>query len=646
MLMMAGLLAVSGFAAAAPAEPAAGQDPELASQRYHYQKAKSALAAGNLPTYNQHLANLGDYPLKPYLESNRLRENLSALPFRQIDAFLKEYQDSLLADRLRERTLHILARRAMWSEFNRYYDEGIASTELKCHSLNARLKTGDKSALNETAELWNVAKSQPSACDPIFQAWQEAGLMTQDLVWSRLYKAVEADQTDLARYLVTQLSELQPHGELLLRVHRYPTLIMQRAVFQNHDLPTQHMIAQGIKRLARKQPLDALYHWELYEAQQLFPEDLGLDTKHHVLRRLIRDGHGRQAQHLLSYSHALRKDDLVEEILREALTELDWSRVNETILLLEEESQQSERWLYWRARAQDELGKPLAGFRSSKQVYQELASNRSFYGFMAADKLGKAYALVDDSETVDAEVLAEIASLPGMRRALELWSLGNLHEARAEWLHTSRQIQPQQLLAAGQLARDWGWYNSGINAMISGNWWNHLTVRFPLAYRDEIDRVATNTRVDARLIYAVARQESAFDTRARSPVGAMGLMQIMPTTAQFTAKTFGVKHKNKEELYDVNHNIMLGGHYLQYLLGRFDGNRILAAAAYNAGPHRVSRWLSDEGQKRPYDVWIETIPFRETRHYVQNVLCYSVIYGYRMGQPGAFVSPHEAISKL
>lgn len=618
----------------------------LASQRFHYQKARAALAQNNTKAYAEHYAQLGDYPLTIYLEFGQLRRDLRNLPFEQIDAFIDQHYGSFLESRLRSHLLTLLASRERWADFTRYYQPGFASVTMRCHALNARLNTGDKSALAEVPDIWLVGQSQPDACDPVFRQWRQADLMTEALVWQRLHLAVQNNELSLARYLSSLLKEHKAVADLYFQVHNNPRLITQQDRFRGQNLPTQHVIAHGIRRLARNQPLDAIYHWELYEAQQLFPEELSLETKLFLVQRLVREGHAQEAQHLLSYSHALREQGLVEEIIRRALADQDWARVNESILLLDRFNQQSERWQYWRARAQDELDTSFAGFPPSQDVYASLAENRSFYGFISAHKLHKDYALVDDSSPVSEQIRAQVQQLDGMRRANELWFLGNTAEARAEWLHSSRSMNEQQLLAAGELARDWGWYTTGIQAMISGNMWNQLTVRFPLAFREQIDRVATDLKVEPTLIYAIARQESAFDSAALSPAGARGLMQIMPRTAVYTARKAGIPHRGNQDLLDAEHNMLLGGHYLNYLLNQYEGNRILAAAAYNAGPSRVNRWLSEAGKERPFDVWIETIPFRETRHYVQNVLSFSVIYGYRLGQPVSFISAEEAKRSL
>lgn len=626
------------------AQPIAkNEDTQLASHRFHYQKAKAALSQNNAKLYREHLAKLGNYPLRQYLEFGELRNRFASAKPEEIDGFLTQYPDSFLASRLRANYLQFLASRQKWSDFNRYYvADAKHPPELHCQSLLARIKTGDKSAYSEVAPLWDVGKALPDGCDPLFTQWRTAGYLSQELVWSRFNKAMNNGEIRLAQYLSQQLKSYKSEANLYLQVHANPKLITQRQRFQKQDLPTQHMIAYGIKKLAAKNPLDALNHWQMYEAQQLFPEDVMQDAKLTIVKRLVRNGHSAEAQSLLSYSHMLRHEEVLDELLREALAENDWPRLADGLAMLSSETRTHERWLYWAARAQEVLGQPLAGFAEPERIYRKLAQNRSFYGFLSADKLRQTYALVDESAALDAAFLQSVANLPAMQRSYELWLTGNLTESRAEWLHASGSMDDRQLAAAGQLAQDWGWYSTGIQTMINGNLWNQLTVRFPLAYQDEITRLANATRLEPTFIYAIARQESAFDAAARSPVGATGLMQLMPQTAAFMAKKSGIKHKGKTDLLQPEHNMRLGSEYLSHLMQTFKGNRILAAAAYNAGPHRVSRWLSEQGQEKPVDVWIETIPFKETRNYVQNVLCFSVIYAYRMGQPALFLSEAEA----
>ena len=131
---------------------------------------------------------------------------------------------------------------------------------------------------------------------------------------------------------------------------------------------------------------------------------------------------------------------------------------------------------------------------------------------------------------------------------------------------------------------------------------------------------------------------------ARSHAGAAGLMQVMPSTARETARRFGITFKSNSQILDPDINIQLGTAYLSQVHRQFGHNRILATAAYNAGPQRVRQWLTDS-RELDFDVWLESLPFDETRQYVQNVLTYAVIYGHKLGTPQSLVEGHERVVK-
>ncbi|MDA0979172.1 MAG: lytic transglycosylase domain-containing protein, partial [Proteobacteria bacterium] len=194
-----------------------------------------------------------------------------------------------------------------------------------------------------------------------------------------------------------------------------------------------------------------------------------------------------------------------------------------------------------------------------------------------------------------------------------------------------------------RLALRWGWYKAAIQSMIDAanddaEHWNQLDFRFPVAYRDNFLAHAQRANIPVPWSMAIARQESAFMPDARSGAGALGLMQLLPSTAQLVARGIGVSYSDNTRLWEPDLNIKLGSHYLGSMLRRFNNNRILASAAYNAGPGRVDRWLDPT---IPFDVWIEVIPFSETRGYVQNILMFSTIYSRQLEEFQPLLYAHE-----
>jgi soluble lytic murein transglycosylase len=215
-----------------------------------------------------------------------------------------------------------------------------------------------------------------------------------------------------------------------------------------------------------------------------------------------------------------------------------------------------------------------------------------------------------------------------MRRAYELLFLDQINDARKEWLLATAHMDTRQLQLSAVLAHHWGWHDRAIFTTARSGEFDDMDLRFPMVYQDQVDVVARRHKLEAAWVYGIMRQESAFMFDARSPAGALGLMQLMPSTASMTAKLLKSPMKNTLELLDVDRNLDLGSAYLRQLADQFNGNQVLATAAYNAGPSRAKGWLA-RGEY-PADVWIEIIPFRETREYVKRVLAYTTIFEQRL----------------
>lgn len=615
-------------------------------QRRDYLQALKELRKGNITTYRKLYNKLSDYPLKPYLKYTELRRRLYLLPYEDVDQFLYAQENTYLANRLLKNWLRTLAKRKRWHSYLSYYSPSLGNTKLACLYMQARLHTGDATVFKDTPALWNVGKSQPKACDPVFKAWIKEGYLTPELAWERHSKAMKNRKLSLARYIAKQMPEKeQKLARLYQEVHRYPQRLKNRRRFSAQTPEMQEIIHHGIKRYARKDPLSALYEWERYDAQQLFDEQSRTQTQQYLVTRLAKKGQMKAAERLLSQTSQVTSHELLESLIRDSLHNRDWAKVYKWIRQLPEKTQQSDRWIYWRARAIEKLQIDDPTYPTPQQIYASLALKRSFYGFLSADILGHEYTIIDTPVQSPKALVSSIANLPGIRRAQELFILNDINRARGEWFYATRQLDPPALLAAGTLAENWGWYRKSIQAMMAARHWDDLQLRFPLAYKEQVHAAAEETDIKPTLLFAIARQESAFAADAKSPAGAMGLMQLMPTTAKQTARRAGLRYRY-HDLLKPERNIDLGSKYLNQLLDQFDGNRILATAAYNAGPHRVKKWLANSDQQLSYDIWIETIPFKETRGYVQNVLAFSVIYGYRMGSVIPMITPDEAKSRL
>jgi len=172
-----------------------------------------------------------------------------------------------------------------------------------------------------------------------------------------------------------------------------------------------------------------------------------------------------------------------------------------------------------------------------------------------------------------------------------------------------------------------------VQATIAGKLWDHLEERFPLAYENLFKRYVSGKDITQSYAMAIARQESAWNPKVRSPVGASGLMQIMPATAAHTVQKFGIAgYSGVNQLLDPETNINIGTQYLESVYQQFGDNRIFSSAAYNAGPGRVRTWLGNSAGRIDAVAFVESIPFSET---------YDAYYRYFMGDKPWLMTRNE-----
>ena len=616
------LVLLSGMATAQVRETG-----EIAQQRSEFLAAEEALKRGDQRDYQAALKALGDYPLYPYLEYRELQQKLSSIDAARAQRFLNDHPGTPLADRFQHIWLDELARRGLWQTYIEFY-RPTSSPKRRCNYLYALIRTGHaKDAWKEVEALWLSGRSRPDACDPVFDAWRAAGKLDSRLVWQRIELAMDARQTRLARYLGRFLPE-QDKDRLQhwLQVDRDPQRILDPADFSEQQSYREQILLHGFKRLARKDADTALAAWNQLERSYPFSQAQRYQAQRALALALISQDHPGTTDQLQRFSPDPGDTRLLETRLRAALSRHDWPLLLTWLEALPENLGSSERWRYWRARALEGVGRTA----DARGLYQELAGQRSYHGFLAADRVGRAYNLDHTPLSVVEKRLTGMAAEPGIRRARELYYLGRLNDARSEWRFATRDLDPDDLKAAASLAQDWGWLDQAIFTLARTGYWEDLELRFPIAHRSEIDQASGKRELDNAWVFAVLRQESAFAADARSPAGAMGLMQLMPRTARSTARKLKLSPPRHSDLLLPEINIELGTAYLRQVLEQLDGNPVLATAAYNAGPHRVSRWLPDVSA--PADLWVETIPFNETRRYTQRVLTYSVIYDQRLGR--------------
>jgi soluble lytic murein transglycosylase len=611
-------------------------------ERIEFKRAKTYLAKGERLKYAKIKSTLTDYPLLSYLEYADIAAHLRHTKASQVDAFLKANSDTSLAKRLRYIWLENLRKRDKWKQFITYYSVQNTTTKQQCFYQYARYRNGDKKqSLQAALALWKVGKSQPKDCDKIFSILIKQKLITEDIAWQRFTSAVINHENMLAVYLQRFFTSTsyKNRAKLYFDTHRNPALISNQNNYTENTASNRALIYHSIAHLAKKSSIDATNLWLDYSVKFDFNDTEQAYVTKQLLRNLYKNMHDGIADDLLRSSINPSTINLVESRIRKALEKLDWSSVHYWIKKLPTEKQESDRWKYWSARAEEKLS-PEDTLSSDKK-FQQLAQERSYFGYLSADKTSQKYLLKDKPVLINSEIWKSVTNNNHLIRSRELFLLGELTNARREWRYLAKTADTETMIAAAKLASSWGWHSQAAYGIVITKQWDDLALRFPSNYIDFYKESAKKYKLPLELMLALSRQESSFATDALSPSGAKGLMQLMPKTAEYIARKSNISYRYERELFQAEKNIQLGTSYYRYLMNDFDDNRILSTSSYNAGPNRTRQWLKKSLGVLPPDVWTEVIPFNETRRYVQNVLYFSVVYGLREGMAVKLLTEKE-----
>lgn len=571
---------------------------------------------------------LDGYVLAPYLDYARLKGHLAALDAAAARHFLESEAGTQLGDQFRREYLKELARRGDWPTFLDFADgSASAGVELRCSRLRALSATGrDGEARDLLASVWATGDSLPRTCDPPLATARDKGWLSADLVWQRLRLAVDAPNSNLAKYLASLLPAAQRRdGERLAAAVADPDGTLKAAGTWPDQPLNREAVTVALKRSARRDIDRAMGYWQGLEGRFAF----GADERAAILRDLAlyaAVGYRPAAESWFEQVPVAARDQrLVEWQLRAALAVQDWGAVLHVTEGLPAGPADEPRNRYWRARALESLGRGV----DAQPLYAGLATEANYHGFLAADRLDRPYTICPRAIEPDPAREAALRGEINVARALELHAIGWRTEAVRAWDFARLRAGDADRLPLILLASEAGWDDRVILALNRGDDLQHYRLRFPIDQRDTVEQASKANGLDPVWTLALIRAESAWQTDARSPVNALGLMQLMPATGQRMARELGIAWQGSGMLLDPVTNIRLGTRYLAQQAERFGGSPWLATAAYNAGPTPVQRWLAERGTLPP-DVFIETIPYGETRDYVMRVLAFSVIYNWRL----------------
>lgn len=569
---------------------------------------------------------LESYPLYPYLEYQWLKKNLGKT--KQVKRYLKNNKTSRYARLLRGNWLNYLYKKEQWQGFVTYY-KSSSSKRQQCRYQWARYQLNYKTkALIATKKIWLTGRSLPKDCNPLLAKFTQSKFLTQELVWQRFLLASKKRQIKLAQYLSKQLTSVQAkkNSEWWLRLVKQPELITQTKFLQGVSKAQQSdMLVYAIKRITGANAEKAAMVWE---AQKPLYQ-LSATKVYQIERKIAMQMAFDKSTKAYARFKMIKQPSASTRIwtVRAALLEQNWQHVQAALKNLPAVEKRKQRWRYWQARTFMQTKQPELGLA----LYKLLAKERSYYGFLAADFLQQAYVFADKPIKLSSKKREDLLASKTFLMIREFRFLQRDDEAQRNWWDAINGLKGNDVLGAAKVAQEWQWHKLAILTVARVKSWDDVVLRFPIDYADEIKKNATLQELETPIIYGLVRRESMFDKLANSPAGALGLMQIMPRTGRQIAREMKLRWRSKSALLDAELNLKFGAYYYKQMLTKYAGNFALAAAAYNAGPHRVDRWIKTESGY-PADIWVETIPYKETRGYVAAVLTYALVYQHRMGE--------------
>ena len=579
---------------------------------------------------------LKGYILYPYVEAARLRAALAAVPAQgrdaslesRVQAFLAAHPGEPVAQPVQRDWLLFLGARAAWPQLLAAMPD-TSDLSLRCYAVTAHLAQKQYEGQREAAlELWQESREPPPPCVPVFEWLEGPGLLTVEQVEAR---AIFAAQNRLkppkvlarlpaARRALMQLWDRlmnDPAGELErflkdpARASQWPAEDVAPALIEAFSRATRRNALQAKQLLASLQKLalfDERQRVELLRLQAMglaYDFDVEAIGYFGMLPENVLDGPGREWR------------------VRAALYHDDWSSADRWLAAMPPEQRDEPRWRYWRARVLAHQGRTF----EARALFEQAATAREYYAFLAAERLGRAPDLRPGALVEDRKLASAIAARPAMARAKELLAAQYPDLAVAELRYALKDDDAAARAQAARIVWGWGWYVQALKALADLQLWDDLAIRFPMPYDAEVDAASRLSGVPGSWLYAVLRTESLYDPRAISRADALGLLQLKLDTARGVAKRAGLARPSRDDLFLPSVNLALGARYLAELQARTGGRLILTLAAYNAGPDKLAEWLPS--RRIDADIWIENLPYNETRAYVQRALSSLVMIEWR-----------------
>jgi soluble lytic murein transglycosylase len=597
---------------------------------YQQPSADPAAAAGDS-------AALRAYPLYPWLRAARLKAQLTAgLPQAEdgIATFLAEQGEAPAGRELRRLWLARLAERQDWAAFLAAWREDLGDETLRCRALDAWLATGATPELAQSlAERWVAEAELPAECGQALTWLRRQPVYDAALIERRMRKRLVEGDSARARPLLADLpAARRPPLEAWLALLDNPAAGFAQLAAGGASAIDDQGLRESWQRYARRntEAAVALLPRLLVALKPSMATTEALSLSTALPLAWSRDPGALGLFQSAAASGEPLDERALEWRLRAALWNGEWLQVLAWTDALPAKLASQPRWRYWRARALEALGKS----EQARPLYRALTAEFDTYGLLASWRLGQAWTPPSRRvAVVSPEARATLAALPSFARAEEAWALQLRSIASLEWRATYDALDPRLRPALVAIAGQWGWYDQAVVTATRQGLYDDVPALFPRPYEGEVQQAAALSGTPPMWIHGVMRKESVFKADAVSAADAIGLLQLLPSTAKLVAKRNQRPAPSREQLFDPAVNLPLGALHLRELADQYQGRWILALAAYNAGARAAERWRPSDAA-READVWIENIPYNETRVYVQRILLHAAAYDWlETGKP-------------
>jgi soluble lytic murein transglycosylase len=598
-----------------------------------YAQAKQAYQTRNLPQLIEATETLKQRrsPLLPYLQYWQMILTMDQLSYYQVQAFLQENNESLLSQRVRELWLKRLGRLQFWDQFVEmraqmpmYYSMNDVGNQ--CYQVQAGIALDDPNAYEDGKKLLLAGKDLPADCQGMLEALQQVGVLDEKLLLTLYRDALFSNKTGLAKVLAKRSNKTD--AGLLKQIDdmaQNPTLTLKKGGIQERSPYARALYMYAIHRQAKADTGVAKTSYQKYSG--LLDNDEKQLAQAYIALEAARKHEPEALAGFGKVNAALLSNEQWEWYARSALRQQDWGLVLKVINDMPAGLADESTWRYWKARALMAKGQVA----DANQILAKLSQERHFYGWLAAEDLGPVAGEPMATYQPTDEEVRQFAKQPAVKRMEALFDVEARYEARLEWMYLLEALDDPTRIVAAQYGLLKGWYDLAVLAADKTSRTHNFELRYPTPYRDYLQKASRSRAIDEAWVYGIIRQESRFMHYAKSSVGAGGLMQVMPATAKWIAKKLGWSSYHDGMLHDIDTNVNLGTYYMRYTLDTFNGQEVMATAAYNAGPSRARRWAANTPLEGA--IYAETIPFSETRNYVKKVLANAHMYAPRLGLP-------------